>query len=345
MDVPITGEHVKKSVFVSHSSKNFALADEIRALLEDRGVGCWIAPRDISGSKLYFEEIISGIRECSVTLLLLTDESNKSDAVAREIERSFGYQKPVLPLRLKAVEPSIKLEFIVKSCQFIDAFNTPIKKRVNEVIRIVRAIEQGDKPPLPVPENKSFLGRLERWLEHAFRHKRVAILIAFIIASTIGIKLLISIEDIGVKEDKNISLINQDSSTIGLVNLISAEPFGELESQVLRLSSVVYLNAKRSTFDDVILSVIALDENEAKIQIDLNSIIVRGAKTGAQKISFDVPWKSRKITFCMSAIHPHLNEKYTAKWAYEITRDNDDLSFSRIGDYKLVPGEARQCLA
>jgi hypothetical protein len=183
----MAAEQDKRLVFISHASANFSLADEIRALLEDRGIPCWIAPRDILGTRAYFEEIVHGIKECAVTLLLLTDEANQSEAVAREIERSFAYQKPILPLRLKRIKPSAKLEFIVASCQWVDAFDTPLKRRIEQVVNIVRAVEQGTPPPAPAPEQKTWSGSLERSLEQSLRHKMLSSVVAFLLLAMIGL--------------------------------------------------------------------------------------------------------------------------------------------------------------
>ena len=36
-----------RDVFVSHASEDHALAEQVCALLEQRGLKCWIAPRDV----------------------------------------------------------------------------------------------------------------------------------------------------------------------------------------------------------------------------------------------------------------------------------------------------------
>jgi hypothetical protein len=51
-------------VFISHASKNFKLADEIRSRLESIGIECWIAPRDIPLGSSYGEEITNAIKNC-----------------------------------------------------------------------------------------------------------------------------------------------------------------------------------------------------------------------------------------------------------------------------------------
>lgn len=332
----------KKLVFISHASSNFKLADEIRELLEIRGIPCWIAPRDIPGTQTYFEEIILGIKECAVTLLLLTDESNKSEAVAREIERSFAYQKPILPLRLKSIKPSAKLEFIVSSCQWVDAFDTPLKRRIEQVVNIVSAIEKGATPPTPVPEQKTLAGSLERKLEQMLRHKVLSAVGAFILLTTIGVASWSSIHAITVQKDRELALVNMDPSTLGLVKLNSISS-GEGEVDSLRVSAAVYLNAKGSSFADINLQASAITANSPEKNIDLTPLVRSGGFSGAQVISFDVPKESARISVCMSAMHPTFHEIYTARWSYRINHAGAEIRIAPDLEPKLIPGQITQC--
>lgn len=332
----------KKVVFISHASANFALADEIRELLEVRGIPCWIAPRDIPGTQTYFEEIVHGIKECAVTLLLLTDEANKSEAVAREIERSFAYQKPILPLRLKSIKPSAKLEFIVASCQWVDAFDTPLKRRIEQVVNIVRAIEKGQTPPTPAPEQKTLAGSLERKLEQILRHKVLSAVGAFIVLATVGLASWNSIHAVTVQKDREQALVNMDPSTLGLVKLNSISP-NDGTTDTLRVSSAVYLNAKGTSFADINLSALTFNANSVGKNLDLNPLVRSGGFSGAQVISFDIPKDSVRMSVCMAAMHPTFHEFYTARWSYRIDNAGADIRISPDMEPKLIPGQITQC--
>jgi hypothetical protein len=63
---------LKFSVFISHSSKDAALATELCRLLEAHSITCWIAPRNIASGTSYGEGIAKAIEQVSVVLLLLT---------------------------------------------------------------------------------------------------------------------------------------------------------------------------------------------------------------------------------------------------------------------------------
>ncbi len=339
----MVSEREKRLVFISHASANFSLADEIRTLLEARGIPCWIAPRDILGSKAYFEEIVHGIKECAVTLLLLTDEANNSEAVAREIERAFAYQKPILPLRLKRIKPSAKLEFIVASCQWVDVFDTPLKRRIEQVVNIVKAIETGTPPPTPAPEKKTLLGRLERSLEQTLRHKLLAALAALILLAAIGVAAWSSIQTVATQNAQMQALVDMDPLALGLVRLNSIVPGDSPGTDKSRATAAVYLNAKGTSFADIGLHASISTANSSEKTIDLSPLVKSGGFSGAQVISFDVPKEVSGIKFCMTAIHPSFRKIYTARWSFSTKYSGAGILITPDVEPKLMAGEVTQC--
>jgi hypothetical protein len=153
------------SVFLSHASKDHRLAKQVVEILERQGVGCWIAPRDIAAGSSYGEEIAKAIEKSSVFLLLLTDASNTSMPVANEVERAFSYQKTIIPLRVREISPSKKIEYYISASQWVDAFSTPLVERLDYIAAVVQAVEQKQGiPELPM-ETPSFSSRMRRYFE------------------------------------------------------------------------------------------------------------------------------------------------------------------------------------
>ena len=114
---------VAHDIFISYSSVNKAAADAICHALEQNGVKCWIAPRDIQPGANYGGEIIRGIKDCKVFLLVFSKDANASPAVAKEVERAvLGYKKMVIPFRIEDVAMSENLEFFLTDVHWLDAF-------------------------------------------------------------------------------------------------------------------------------------------------------------------------------------------------------------------------------
>ena len=81
-------------IFISYSSKNTDEATNICNMLENAGQSCFLAYRDIVGGSVYAEELVNAIEKSDVVLLLLSEGSNNSPHVLREVERSCSKTSP-----------------------------------------------------------------------------------------------------------------------------------------------------------------------------------------------------------------------------------------------------------
>ncbi len=78
---------MSNQVFISHSSKDSNIANAVCHILEDTGVRCWIAPRDIPSGSDWSTSIIKAIKEAEMVVLLFSNSANQSDFVYREVEQ------------------------------------------------------------------------------------------------------------------------------------------------------------------------------------------------------------------------------------------------------------------
>ena len=72
-------------VFISYSSKNLEYADAMRNLLKNIGVKTWMAPGDIPAGSTYAGVITRALKGSDCLVLLLTDDSQKSTWVDKEV--------------------------------------------------------------------------------------------------------------------------------------------------------------------------------------------------------------------------------------------------------------------
>src|SRR3954462_13585852 len=98
-------------LFISYASADQAIAMEVCALLEARGVSCWIAPRDVAPGAKWDEALLHAIDEAGAFLLLLSTASNGSPFVQNEVNRAFSKQQPIFTFRIEDVAPAGSLEF------------------------------------------------------------------------------------------------------------------------------------------------------------------------------------------------------------------------------------------
>jgi len=108
-------------IFISHSSKEAAIAENVCNILEQNGKKCFLAPRDIQAGKEYAEEIINGIDNAETILLLMSEAANQSPHVLREIERAVSKNIPILVYKLEEVELSKSMEYFLMTHQWVNA--------------------------------------------------------------------------------------------------------------------------------------------------------------------------------------------------------------------------------
>ena len=110
-----------RDVFISHSSADSQLAYAMCHYLEEKGMRCWIAPRNVQGGREYAEAIIMGIRNCKIMVVLFNNNANNSIYVKNEVERAFNYKSILIPFKIDETIPSASLELFLGSVHWLNA--------------------------------------------------------------------------------------------------------------------------------------------------------------------------------------------------------------------------------
>lgn len=124
-------------VFISYSSSDFVHAQATMHHLEAQGIPCWIAPRDIQPGEPYPDAILRGIERAFAVVILLSEASNRSPHVIREVERALNRKATIIPFRLAAVHPSGSMEYLLATCHWVDAFTEGKRTRLDPGLAIL----------------------------------------------------------------------------------------------------------------------------------------------------------------------------------------------------------------
>lgn len=135
-------------IFVSYASADRDAAFRIVGFLEGQGIHCWVAPRDVAPGVEYGHAIINAIEQCKALVLVLSDQSNDSQFVRKEVERAVSKTKVVLPVRIREVTPSGSLEFYISSAQWVDAWKTPMEQHLMPLVAAIKAMNSSDAAPV-----------------------------------------------------------------------------------------------------------------------------------------------------------------------------------------------------
>lgn len=105
--------------FISYSTKNQKTADAMRDLLKESGIKTWMAPGDIPAGSKYAKVINRAVKDCACFILVLSEDSQNSVWVAKEVERAVNYRKPIIPIQIEDVVLNDEFELYISTDQVV----------------------------------------------------------------------------------------------------------------------------------------------------------------------------------------------------------------------------------
>jgi TIR domain len=138
-------------VFVSYASDDKPTADAVCATLENKGIRCWIAPRDILPGIDWGGAIVDAIHASRVMVLVYSAKANDSGQIKREVERAVNGGLTVIPFRIEDVPMSRTLEYFMSMPHWLDALTPPLQDHLDRLAETVRIILERDGAVLASP--------------------------------------------------------------------------------------------------------------------------------------------------------------------------------------------------
>jgi hypothetical protein len=140
-------------VFISYSSKDRKVAQTICTALENRGLVCWMAGRDVGPGQSFQEAIVRAIRAAKVMVLVFTDNANNSGEIKKELALASHHNLVVIPARVEDVVPSEAFAYELATRQWIDLFENwegEIERLTNWIAQFVPAATPSVRPEPPM---------------------------------------------------------------------------------------------------------------------------------------------------------------------------------------------------
>lgn len=123
---------MEEMVFISHSSADKAVANTICHRLEETGIRCWIAPRDITNSD-WAGSIMDGLRRSEVFVVVISHNSIPSPEVAKEVTEATHTCRYILPFKVDDEMLNDRLQYHLGPCHWLDAVSPPMEQRIDEL--------------------------------------------------------------------------------------------------------------------------------------------------------------------------------------------------------------------
>ena len=122
--------------FISYSSKDKNIADNLCAKLEQNGIKAWYAPRDVSGP--YAAAISEAIDKAKYFIVILSQNSIASEHILNEIDLAFqnlSQGMRIKPLRIDDTMFTPSFKYYLSRQHWMDATNPPLEERLTEFVQ------------------------------------------------------------------------------------------------------------------------------------------------------------------------------------------------------------------
>ena len=136
-------------VFLSYSHTDRETADQICAGLEAEGLRCWYAPRDIAPGADWAASIIEAINATQVMVVVLSEDSNASEQVRREISCAVSARVPLAVYRLQNTRLSRSMQYYLATVPAVDATRASDKKTISTLTTLVKRLKKEKVPGSP----------------------------------------------------------------------------------------------------------------------------------------------------------------------------------------------------
>lgn len=175
-------------IFISHSMKNAKLTKRVCEMLEANGHFCVLASMDSNSGD-------QGISKCEALLLILSDASNQSEHVLREIEYAVSHCMPTLVYQIEDVRLNKSLEYFLMSNQWIVGKDVDNYDKILEGINNIESNHPKDSKNSPKEQKRDVWAKRKP----ADTRKRVLEIIELAAVAAICIFMFLHERDVNVK--------------------------------------------------------------------------------------------------------------------------------------------------
>ena len=125
-------------IFICYCRRDMKKVTHWVKQLQDRGYSVWMDLQSVEGATLWAKEIVEAIDACKVLVVMLSKASIDSPNVVKEVSLASEKGKPILPLKLEAVEIPATMQYQLANIHFLELFHGD---EANSLDAIARALD------------------------------------------------------------------------------------------------------------------------------------------------------------------------------------------------------------
>ena len=144
-------------VFISHSSKDKVIADKMCEALEEKGLKCWIAPRDITPGTEWAVAISDAIATIKVMVVIYSANSAASTQVPKELGLADKRGKFIIPYKIDDMELTGAFDYYLAGAHWIVANPQASDYKFDELYGVMSGVMQ---VPLQNITNNTYIDKV-----------------------------------------------------------------------------------------------------------------------------------------------------------------------------------------
>ena len=326
---PETEPNSRKRVFISHSSSDVELARSLCAHLEAKGIGCWIAPRDVTPSQPYAGEIVRGIESTDALILLASAQAITSSNVLNEVEQAHKNKKVIYTVLINKPQIGRDLDYYISRLHWIE-LGVSTEQLAETLAEVLRGRKRWDKVALGPSLRRTVLYRRD-----AFQGAALATLLVLVLAGT------------GLYYWVNRSL-NLNFRGLGQVK-VSAPPEDPpaSASSAFKIRAHVWLLAEGVRFSGLKLRTAAYQRDGSVNRSDHSAWPMPEQVGSVETIDFLLPQTTVRLTTCLSVPSPALHRLYRVTQVFDVkaggTGEDDQVMISPHAEAKVSVENLSPC--
>ena len=127
-------------VFVSYASADRARVFSIAGVLEAQGIPVWLDRRSITGGRRWTTEIVRGIEDASVLVVMCSPASVASRNVHQEVQLAWESERRILPVIVEEVQLPPELRYALAGQQWVEVRERPESEWLPELLNALRSL-------------------------------------------------------------------------------------------------------------------------------------------------------------------------------------------------------------
>lgn len=121
-------------IFISHSSNEDSVTNQICEYLESHDIKCWMDHRDAKPGELWEESIVTAIKNSKIMLIIFSKNANNSKHMGKELTIAAKSDIDIIPFKIEDVQPNKKFEYYLTDIHWHDAIKKPIELHLTSLL-------------------------------------------------------------------------------------------------------------------------------------------------------------------------------------------------------------------